>query len=795
MYTTATAPTIVSTYIRAQIERLESDLGNTQQQVESARKVVFDIHNTELTLAVRDITSEIGRLCDTETAKKMGEARASSWSSALTLAAFWGRGKPQFLAWLGLLFGVPFAASIMGIGGRATLILLLVGYGGLVHRGRIREAERTSKVDRDTISAFRALEPVLVSCDQEPTGDEEYPYKFTIAPASEGAGFVDNWWIRKEYGQQFGATYLGFRNPNDRICILSQMTDSGSTSIVIPVNTLKNDDPRWPIWCALAQRAANAALKHRGIILAFAERVKIMLGVEARVRLLKQRIETLKDMEQAWADVALPEETLDNILRIVDSFKSGRPVKGILLYGPPGTGKTLIARKLARHAGCHFVPVGISDLKGEHVGSTGPKVKNIWQQCRENAPTILFIDECESVFATRGSTDSDSFGAELVQTFLAEWDGFNQSTGQVFVIGATNRHDMLDNAVISRFTETIEIGLPDAGGRRKILDNELKKANLDFASTDDMVRETTGMSGRDIHTLVSKIVSSHLYGDASQEQFSAAVRQLRGKQSTLVERMGWEDLVLPEDTLTEFKSLGRELVNAEDLRKLGVSVPRGILLYGPPGTGKTQLARVLASESGLSFIAASSSDLKANYIGQSGGKVKELFERARAQAPCILFLDEIDTIACTRGTTMGDSFTVEIVAQLLQELDGVATRKGQVFLLAASNHPDIIDSALLSRFERKIEIGLPDEASRAAILLLQLRNKPLDFDAEQACARIASETEGMSGRDLQSLVTAATRRAVQRAISTSGDPRTLVLTPSDLDYGQKNLSNHTPHDD
>lgn len=778
---TSTAPAARSAYICAQIERLESELGHIQHQLETVRGNVLDTHDTTLTQAARDIASEIGQLCDSASAEKLDLARAKAWLPALTLAA-WGPGKPQGLAWIGLLLGAPLAAASLGLGSMTALILFLAGYGGLVHWGRLREAERTSKRDRNEISAFRTLEPFLAACDQEPAGNDEYPYKLTMGPVPEDGNFFESYRIdQKRYGQQFGASYLGFREAGGKACILSRMAHDTFTAQAIPINDLNERDPRWPIWSVMAGRAASAALRHRGTIRAYAEQVSSMFGAQSRVRLIEQRIQTLKGIDHAWADVALPEKTLDNILRLVDSFKAGRPVKGILLYGPPGTGKTLIARKLAQHAGCHFVSAGIADLKSEHIGGTGPKVKEVWKRCRENAPTILFVDECESVFATRGSTDSDRFGAELVQTFLAEWDGFNQSSGQVFVIGATNRRDLLDNAVISRFTETIEIGTPNADGRRKILGNELKKAHLDFAPTDDMVRETSGMSGRDIHTLVSRVVASHLHGEVSQEQFSAEVRQLRGKQSTSVERMGWDDLVLPEDTMTEFKSLGHELVNAEDLRKLGVSVPRGILLYGPPGTGKTQVARVLASESGLAFIAASSSDIKAGYIGQSGGKVKELFERARAQAPCILFLDEIDTVAGARGAAGSDAFTAEIVAQLLQELDGVATRKGQVFLLAASNHPDSIDPALLSRFERKIEIGLPDEAARAAILLLQLQDKPLDFDAGEAGAALAARTAGMSGRDLQSLVTAATRRAVQRAIATSGDPRALVLTRSDLD--------------
>lgn len=421
----------------------------------------------------------------------------------------------------------------------------------------------------------------------------------------------------------------------------------------------------------------------------------------------------------------------------------------------------------------------VSDLKAAIIGGTGKAVKELWEEARRKAPTILFVDECESVFAARGSTHSDSFGADLINTFLSEWDGFDQAAGKVFVIGATNRHDLIDNAILSRFTEAIEIGTPDAAGRRKILRTEFGKAGLGFEPADEWVRDTSGMSGRDLSTLIAKITANAIGLSLTPEEFAEELRKTRGKGSTIVDRLTWDDLILPAAQKREFQSLGKELVHAEEMRKLGVQVPRGILIYGPPGTGKTQIARVLAHESGLSFVAASSSDLKAGYIGQSGSKVKQLFEKARAQAPCILFLDELDAVAKQRGD--GDSFTEEIVAQLLQELDGVATKNGQVFLLGASNHPDRIDAALRSRLERKILIDLPDENARMAILRLQLTSKPLAFNLDDACIRLASLTEGRSGRDLQSLVTTATRSAVQRAVLETGDPLTLKLTLADLE--------------
>ena len=773
-----------SRYISDQIERLWAEHQQIEIRYEAARQEVASDLQQKLAEAAHVLRAKATQLCDRATAETMARAHRSALAPALTLAAAWGPGQPQAFAWLGLLLGGMLASSLLNMGPISELIVFFLAFGAgyiaLVRWGRGREALRVSQSERSGIDVFRDLKLTLIALDSQPGNDAQYPYKATVAPPfNDGDPLSQTLRFAKDHGPQFGATFLGFYGSDGKLCLLSRVPMDGFSNVVIEFNDFTKDDPKWSVWQGLAKDLATGAEAQGISIREFAAKVASLLDASSRSRLIEQRIETLKGQERAWSDVALPEETLDGILRLVDSFKSGRPVKGVLLYGPPGTGKTLIARKLALHSGCNFVAVGVSDLKGAHIGQTGPRVRQVWERCRKQAPTILFVDECESVFAARGSTNSDSFSEELVQTFLAEWDGFNQSAGQVFVIGATNRLDLIDNAIMSRFTESIEIAAPDAEGRRKILSNEIAKANLRFDLADQIIRETAGLSGRDIHTLVERVVASNLHGDVSVDAFLSEVRKLRGKQSTSVERMGWDSLVLPDTELADFQSLGRELVHAEEMRKLGVSVPRGILLYGPPGTGKTQVARVLASESGLAFIAASSGDLKANYIGQSGSKVKQLFEKARSQAPCILFLDEIDAIAAVRGR--GDSFTNEIVSQLLQELDGVATKKGQVFLLGASNRPDNIDSALLSRFERKIRVGLPDETARAAILKLQLEGKPLAFDAEDVCRALAQRTEGKSGRDLQSLVTTATRKAVQRAVASQGDPRLFRLTRDDLE--------------
>jgi len=769
-----------SEYIRAQIERARGDLVQVLDRIEQARVEGLAQLDRAVGESVAAIRVECGRICDNAAAASVARARKRAVGAALSLRAVSRNAGAQALCWLGLAFAVMWASASTATGIEGAIAAFVLAYAALVYWGIQREGERGSAAERAAIVTFRGMQPAFLAFDDKESSDPAYPYLGTIAPG--GAEPVTKGFrIDKHYGIQFGATFLGMMGPDSRFRMLMRLPMDGFSPLVISFGEAKETDASWRVWQGLGSSLISAASVHAPLVRRYRLAVEELEGYYATQRLVTQRIRTLEGLDRERADVALPTQTLDRILKLVDLFKSGRQPspKGMLLFGPPGTGKTLVARKLAKQQGCNFIAVGVADLKSEHIGGTGPRVKEVWERCRKNAPTLLFVDECESVFSARGGVASDKFSAELVQTFLSEWDGFNQSAGQVFVIGATNRRDLLDTAIMSRFTESIEFGPPDAEGRRRILGVEFEKARLSLQPDETIVRETAGMSGRDLHTLVSKVLAEHIDGEFTADEFVAEVRKLRGKSSTSVQQLGWGDVILPDATRAEFQSLGRELVHSEELRELNVQVPRGILLYGPPGTGKTQVARVLASQSGLSFLAASSSELKAGYTGQSGQFVRQLFDRARAQAPCILFIDEIDTVAGIRGN--GDSFTTEIVAQLLQEIDGITTRNGQVFLLAASNRPDSIDPALLSRMERKIEIGLPDETARAAILQLQMERKPLDFDLKEGSKLLASRTEGMSGRDLQSLVTQATRLALQRAIATSGDPRNLSIRKEDFD--------------
>ncbi|ALJ28111.1 MULTISPECIES: ATP-binding protein [Stenotrophomonas] len=786
-----------SSFIDRQRTVLLEELAQCRQRLDSAKQALGSAYPTACQ-AAQAMRPAFEQGLEQARRDALQAARKGTLGQALSLKAALGTGGFRLLVWLGMLgslvlyfqlsqvftfysYRFPFPVSLL-FGLCAVVPPALPLYAALVWLGRRRLVRRNAAPVLASIDELGKRQLQLNAFGRKHEDGRTHPYPVVRAPAPSADKLGISWQLADKHDNShavmvgLGTDIAADKDPDIFIRLPLNGHPGGFVRVRAEV------DGHRATWEPLAARLAPLLAPFAPAIIELQQLSAPHEREQQVLQSLLTRLGSLDKMEANWQDVAIPEATLEQVVKLVDRFAAGQPPlpKGMLLWGPPGTGKTLIARKLAQHVDCNFVAVTIADLKGEHIGHTGPKVKKLWEQARGKGPTILFVDECESAFARRGSRDTDNFGNELVQTFIAEWDGFNQGGGNVLVIGATNRRELIDDAVLSRFTVSIELPAPDAAARERILQAEFGKAQLALPVTEALVRETSGMSGRDLSTLVTSVVSTHPAGRPAAEDFSAAIARLRGKNSTSVQALGWDDVILPASTRAEFESLGKELLHAEELARMNIPVPRGILLYGPPGTGKTQIARVLASQSGLSFIAASSTEVKGQFLGDGGARVKQLFEKARAQAPCIVFLDEIDTIAPPRGGDGSDKLNAEIVAQLLQELDGVGTRQGQVFLLAASNHPDAIDSALLSRLERKIRIGLPDADARAAILRLQLAGKPLDFAIEDVLDTLAAATEGRSGRDLQSLVTAATRRALQRAMAQDGDPTRTRLQHQDL---------------
>ncbi len=532
------------------------------------------------------------------------KGRKGTWGAALSLRASLGTGGVRNITWLLLLGSLMLYGPVRSFCGQlsytlpfpVSLLFLLfvyippavILYAGLVWLGRYRLSKRNAAAGLASIDALSKRQLQLHAFGRKQDDGRSHPYPVVRAPAPSVEKLGNNW-------------QLGDKHDNSNAVMVGMNTDIASDKdpdffIRLPLNghpggfvrVRAEVDEHSGTWTPLA---AELAPMLAPLAQPIVELQALSAPYERELQLQKSlltRLASLDKLEANWKDVAIPEQTLEQVIKLVDRFAAGTPPlpKGMLLWGPPGTGKTLIARKLAEHVDCNFVAVTIADLKGEHIGHTGPKVKKIWENARSKGPTILFVDECESAFARRGSRDTDNFGNELVQTFIAEWDGFNQGSGNVLVIGATNRQELIDDAVLSRFTVSIELAAPNAEARERILLAEFGKAQLSLPVTEALVRETAGMSGRDLSTLVTSVVATHPAGRPAATDFSTAIARLRGKSSTSVQALGWDDVIVPASTRAEFESLGKELLHAEELARMNIPVPRGILLYGPPAPAR-----------------------------------------------------------------------------------------------------------------------------------------------------------------------------------------------------------------
>ena len=494
------------------------------------------------------------------------------------------------------------------------------------------------------------------------------------------------------------------------------------------------------------------------------------------------------------SEVIISDELRQDLVRRIDRFVSGKMTgcPGLLLYGPSGTGKTLIARALSRLGGLELIAVKVADLKGDvWIGSASKNVRELWTRARAaQGKVLMFIDELDAIFPGRSSTEADVHTREIVSAFCAEWDGIEQHEATIFVLGATNRLEGVDTAILSRFGVQREVPLPDKIARKKILMLELARAGLGDlglaqlevetpAIAEGILTQTAGMSGRDLHKLVQELAISTHPEMPDWEHLAIALLRWRAERS--LERNNdatWDRLIVAETVKDNLRAYCRILRNYEEFRSRGVTLPRGLLLYGPSGTGKTQIARTLSNEGGLSFIGCTTSDIKQGWIGHSAQKLREIFTRARSQAPTILFIDELDVIAPARGA-YHDTIATEIVGELTQQLDGIRPNGPAVFVLAASNRSEAIDPAIRGRFVEQIEISLPDQEQRKQLLEVFLRGVSVDNISEIA-EQLALVTADYSGRDLQQLVS----RAILKAVKRSGNANTFKLKRSDFESGR-----------
>jgi len=469
-----------------------------------------------------------------------------------------------------------------------------------------------------------------------------------------------------------------------------------------------------------------------------------------------------EELEQVREMIELPLSEPELFTRLGIS-----PPRGVLLYGPPGTGKTLIARAVANEVDAYFDVISGPEIVSKYKGESEERLRAAFTRAEENAPAIVFIDEIDAI---AGERDEDAdMENRVVAQLLTLLDGL-EDRGQVIVMGATNRVDTVDPALRrgGRFDREIEIGVPDAGGRREILDVHTRGMPLgEDVDLDRIAARTHGFVGADLGTLTTEAAMHALRRtrespSVTREDFEAALRVV--DPSAMREYVAESPTVTFEDVggLDEAKTALEQAIEwpleyGPLFEATKTDPPAGVLLHGPPGTGKTLLARAVAGESGVNFIRVAGPELMDRYVGESEKAVREVFDRARQTAPAIVFFDEIDGIASVRAD--GNEVTQRVVSQLLTELDSAAENPNLI-VLAATNRKDVIDPALLrpGRLERHIEVPDPDEAARREILAVHSEGKPFaeDVDTDD----LAAETDGFSGAQLEALVREASMLAI-----------------------------------
>src|SRR5215218_10238019 len=465
--------------------------------------------------------------------------------------------------------------------------------------------------------------------------------------------------------------------------------------------------------------------------------------------------------------------------------------KGVLLYGPPGTGKTLLAKAVANETNANFYAIGGPEIMSKFYGESEERLRETFKQAQESAPSIIFIDEIDSIAPKREEVSGD-VEKRVVSQLLTLMDGIG-SRGKLVVIGATNRQDALDPALRrpGRFDREIEIGIPDQEGRFDILQIHTRGMPLtEDVNLQSFAKITHGFVGADLEALSKEAAMRSLRRilpeinleqpkipveilnkiKITKQDFDEALRDVQpsAMREVLVQRpnVGWEDiggLQQVKEELTE--AIEWPLKHANLFAEADVQPPKGILLYGPPGTGKTMIAKAVAVTSEANFISIKGPELISKWVGESEKGVREVFRKARQAAPCIVFFDEIDAIAPRRGADFGDSHVTErLISQLLTELDGLEVLTN-VIVIGATNRPDIIDTALLrpGRFDRLLYVPSPDKESRVQIIKIHTRKKPLadDVNVEQ----LADHTEGYTGADIASLSSAAVMLALREHVS------------------------------
>lgn len=497
-------------------------------------------------------------------------------------------------------------------------------------------------------------------------------------------------------------------------------------------------------------------------------------GLDKAIKLIRELVELPLRFPELWTTAGVP------------------PTKGVLLHGPPGCGKTLIANALVEETGAHVVIINGPEIMARKGGESEANLRQAFEEAIEKAPSIIFMDELDSIAPKRDQAQGET-EKRVVSQLLTLMDSL-KPTSNVVVIGATNRPNVIETALRrpGRFDRELEIVIPDEDGRHEILKIKTKDMKLaPDVNLFQIARDTHGYVGADIQQLTLEAALQCIRSNIdkmdvdSEEEIPEETLDLLEvtsdhfihalsvcDPSTLrdnkveVPNVKWEDIGGLEETKRELQEMVRYPIEHRHLfERFGMQASRGVLFYGPPGCGKTLMAKAIANECGANFISVKGPELLNMWFGGSEANVRNLFDKARSASPCILFFDEMDSIARARGSGGGSSETSDrVINQILSEIDGMGSGK-TLFIIGATNRPDILDPGIMrpGRLDQLIYIPLPDLESRVSIFKANLRKSPIADDLD--LHKLADVTEGFSGADITEICQRAAKNAIRDSIA------------------------------